>query len=472
MSKIEVNKIGPQCGTTLTVGGGSGKTLVADAATVTLGRCGGTVALASGASQTGFGRTGAVDWQTTKKTTSFTAANGEGYFVDTAASGAVTMTLPASPSAGNIVAVKDYNGNFATANLTIARNGSPINGGSGADVTIDTNGASLVLVYVDATQGWVATQDDSSTISGESFVTASGGDAIVTCGNFKTHIFTGDGTFTVSSIASSAPNNVVDYMVVAGGGGGGSNNYGPPRGSGGGGAGGMRFFSTAPGSNHPINNSGASPNTTITVTATGFPITVGGGGAGAPSGSPDSGSKGTDSIFSTVTSAKGGGGGGHCNMSCRDGGSGAGGRNAVCGGAGNTPPVAPPQGNPGGDGGASSGSYRGSGGGGAGGAGIDGDTSTPDYGAGGVGAYIADSFIGSTAPSYGTPGPVSNVRYFAGGGSGSPGPGSSVNGPLGGGGGGKGTAGTANTGGGGGANSPGSGATGGPGIVMVRYRFQ
>jgi len=455
LSKIEVNTVAPQCGTTLT-----------------LGESGDTVTLGSGASQSGFGRTGTVDWQTTKKTTAFTAANGEGYFVDTAASGAVTMTLPASPSAGNIVAVKDYNGNFATANLTIARNGSPINGGSGADVTIDTNGASLVLVYVDATQGWVATQDDSSTISGESFVTASGGDAIVTCGNFKTHIFTGDGTFTVSSIASSAPNNVVDYMVVAGGGGGGSNNYGPPRGSGGGGAGGMRFFSTAPGSNHPINNSGASPNTTITVTATGFPITVGGGGAGAPSGSPDSGSKGTDSIFSTVTSAKGGGGGGHCNMSCRDGGSGAGGRNAVCGGAGNTPPVAPPQGNPGGDGGASSGSYRGSGGGGAGGAGIDGDTSTPDYGAGGVGAYIADSFIGSTAPSYGTPGPVSNVRYFAGGGSGSPGPGSSVNGPLGGGGGGKGTAGTANTGGGGGANSPGSGATGGPGIVMVRYRFQ
>ena len=454
-STIKVNTVTTESGSTLTLGG-----------------CGKTVALASGASQTGFGRTGTVDWQTTKKTTSFTAANGEGYFVDTAASGAVTMTLPASPSAGNIVAVKDYNGNFATANLTIARNGSPINGGSGADVTIDTNGASIVLVYVDATQGWVATQDDSSTISGESFITASGGDAIVTCGNFKTHIFTGSGTFTVSGVASAAPNNVVDYMVVAGGGGGGSNNYGPPRGSGGGGAGGMRFFSTAPGSNHPINNSGASPNTTITVTATGFPITIGAGGAGAPSGSPDSGSKGNDSVFSTVTSAKGGGGGGHCNMSCWDGGSGAGGRNATSGGAGNTPPVAPPQGQPGGAGGASSGSYRGSGGGGAGAAGTAGDTSTPDYGAGGVGAYIADPFIGTTAPSYGTPGPVSSVRYFAGGGSGSPGPGGGISGPLGGGGGAKGAAGTANTGGGGGANSPGSGAAGGSGVVMVRYRFQ
>ena len=76
MSKIEVNKIGPQCGTTLTVGCGAGQTVVADAATVTLGRCGGTVALASGATQTGFGRTGTVDWCTTgsiKTSTSYSS---------------------------------------------------------------------------------------------------------------------------------------------------------------------------------------------------------------------------------------------------------------------------------------------------------------------------------------------------------------------------------------------------------------
>jgi len=81
MSKIEVNKIGPQCGTTLTVGCGAGQTVAVDANTVTIGRCGGTVALASGATQTGFGRTGTVDWQTTIKTGDFTASNGEGYFV-------------------------------------------------------------------------------------------------------------------------------------------------------------------------------------------------------------------------------------------------------------------------------------------------------------------------------------------------------------------------------------------------------
>ena len=446
--------------------------------TITLGSSGQTVAIACGATTTGMGRTGTVDWQTSSIKTSgtFTAVSGEGYFCDTS-SGGITVNLPAGV-AGAIVGLKDYAGTWQTNAVTLNPNGSDkIGGGSDLDPELTAEGGSVLLVFVDSTQGWLTTQQSvTESPSGvETFIVASGGDATVTCGNFKTHIFTGSGTFTVSAAATGAPNNVVDYMVVAGGGGGGSNNYGGgsvPRGSGGGGAGGMRFFSTAPGSNHPINNSGASPNTTVTVTAQAYPITVGAGGAGAPSGSPDSGSKGNDSIFSTVTSAKGGGGGGHCNMACWDGGSGAGGRNATTGGSGNTPPTAPPQCNDGGAGGASSGSYRGSGGGGAGGVGGDGDTSSPDYGVGGVGAYIADPFIGPTAPSYGTPGPVSSTRYLAGGGSGSPGPGAAVSGPPAGGGGAKGAAGTANTGGGGGANSPGAGAAGGSGIVMIRYKFQ
>ena len=149
MSKIEVNKIGPQCGTTLTVGCGAGQTVVADAATVTLGRCGGTVALASGATQTGFGRTGTVDWQTGSiKTTTFTAANGEGYFVDTS-SGAVTVNLPAG-SAGAIVAFAAYTRTFNTGNLTISPNGSNKIGGIAADATLDVNCQSATLVFVDS----------------------------------------------------------------------------------------------------------------------------------------------------------------------------------------------------------------------------------------------------------------------------------------------------------------------------------
>ena len=56
MSKIEVNQISSQCGSTLTIG-----------------QSGDTVTLASGATQTGFGRTGTVDWDTTAKTGNFTA---------------------------------------------------------------------------------------------------------------------------------------------------------------------------------------------------------------------------------------------------------------------------------------------------------------------------------------------------------------------------------------------------------------
>jgi hypothetical protein len=96
MSEIKVNKISPRaaCGTT------------------TLGDSGDTISIPSGVTITnagtanGFGATGAVNWQTSIKTTGFTAVSGEGYFVDTT-SGSITVTLPSSPSAGNIVAIKD-----------------------------------------------------------------------------------------------------------------------------------------------------------------------------------------------------------------------------------------------------------------------------------------------------------------------------------------------------------------------------
>ena len=83
MSKIEVDAITQQSGTTLTVGGGACKTATVDATTVNLGRSGGTVSLASGATQSGFGREGSVNWQTSIKTATFTAASGEGYFCNT-----------------------------------------------------------------------------------------------------------------------------------------------------------------------------------------------------------------------------------------------------------------------------------------------------------------------------------------------------------------------------------------------------
>ena len=464
-STIKVNNIQNQCGANI---------INESSNTITIGASGDTIALASGASQTGFGRTGTVNWQTTPKTGNFTAVSGEGYFVNTTSSG-ITMTMP-SGSAGAIVSIQDYNKTFDTNALTITpASGEKINGGTASDsLTVNTEGQGLTFVYVDSTVGWKTVQDNDFTSSGGSFITATGGNAIVTCGNFKTHIFTGPGTFCVSAISTSSPNNVVDYLVV-GGGAGTYRNF-----SGGGGAGGMRFFSTAPGSNHPINNSGASPNTSITVTATAFPITVGGGGSGGPASAAGGATAGASSTFSTVTSAGGGVGGSSGNApgdaAGSPGGSGGGGdynTATLSGGTGNTPPVSPPQGNDGGPGRNSP--YWPGGGGGAGAAG--------SVGNGGDGAYIADSFIGSTAPSYGTPGPVSSTRYFAGGGggAGTPSPGSGGTGGAGGGGEGNpicgygaGVAGTTNTGGGGSGSGPtgNAGGAGGSGIVMIRYKFQ
>ena len=76
MSKIEVNAVEPQCGTTLTVGA-SGDTVSLPSGT-TLSSAG-TVNFSS-ATQTGVGRQGTVDWDTTAKTAAFTAVSGEWLF--------------------------------------------------------------------------------------------------------------------------------------------------------------------------------------------------------------------------------------------------------------------------------------------------------------------------------------------------------------------------------------------------------
>src|SRR6056300_1061281 len=173
-SKIKVDNIENQCGGAVVTKCGatttiSGSVVKADdiqaadggnlinqcGTTITLGASGDTINLASGASQTGFGRTGTVDWDTTAKTASFTAVSGNGYFVNTT-SGAITVTLPATPSAGDIVAVADYANTADTNNITIGRNSSNIEGDA-SDYILNIEGVSMTFVYVDGTQGWVPT---------------------------------------------------------------------------------------------------------------------------------------------------------------------------------------------------------------------------------------------------------------------------------------------------------------------------
>ena len=428
MSIIKVNEIQKRTGSTLTLGG---------ACTA--------VTLASGATQSGFGRTGTVDWCTTAKTSPLTAESGKGYFVNTSG-GAVTVTLPSSPSAGDIVSIKDYGNTFCAAckAVTVGRGGSKI-AGLCLDATLDTKGDSITLVYVDGTKGWLNIQTDD-TVQGSEHIAATGG-CVATCGNFKIHTFNTDGNFVVSNVGQPCGSTTVEYLVVGGGGGGG----GGAGSAGGGGAGGHR-------SNFP------SPTTAgLPVSVQSYPITIGGGGAGDPGGGSPGGT-GVNTVFSTRTSA-GGGGGRASPPGSGDGGSGGGGSyQTTCGGSGNTPPTSDPatptQGNNGGTGALiGSGNTSGGGGGGAGAVGGPGPTS-PNGKAGTGGAGAANSITGS---------PVTRAGGGAGHGQCSS---SNTTGTGGSGGGGNsGANGTDNLGGGGGSNGP-DGGNGGKGVVIIRYKFQ
>jgi hypothetical protein len=399
--------------------------------------------------------TGKISWQSVV-TGDTTMVAGRGYFVNTTSS-AVTMTLPSSAAAGDTIIIKDYAANFGTNKVTIARNSHNIQGVAN-DSEIKTNRAAVKLVYVDATKGWLYATESNVNDLTPTFINATGG-TVTTSGDFKIHTFTGDGNFVVASVGNcavepAANKNKVDYVVVAGGGGG-AGNDGNDNGQGGGGAGGFR------------ESPGAS---------------TGGGGAGGTA-AHDNGTKGSNSVFSTITST-GGGFGSHQQDSGPDGGPGGSGGGGGAGsnpspsvaGSGNTPPVNPPQGSNGGTG-FNAGLASGGGGGGATSAG--GNVGPPGVpgGAGGNGATT--SITGSA------------VTYAGGGGGAAAYGGTCKQGAGGPGGGGAagadntaaGTAGTANKGGGGGAGgartapsqptSPGTaGGAGGSGVVIIRYKFQ
>ena len=90
-------------------------------------------------------------WET--KTSAFNVSASRGYFVDTS-SGVVTATLPASPTAGDIVRFIDLSATFDTNNLTVARNGKKIQGDA-SDMTVATERAGFALVFSGDTQGWL-----------------------------------------------------------------------------------------------------------------------------------------------------------------------------------------------------------------------------------------------------------------------------------------------------------------------------
>ena len=201
-------------------------------------------------------KTMGISWQTAQ-TGAFTAVAGYGYPTNTT-SAAITATLPASPTAGALVAFTDYAGTFATNNLTINPNGNKING-STSNARLSTNGASVMLVYVDSVQGWLP-------------------------------------VFGSLYSPFSAPYSI-NYLVVGGGGGGGG-------GAGGGGGGG-----------------GVLQGAAQLISGNTYTVTVGSGGAGGTgtAAATTPGTAGGNSSISGIATALGGGGGGGWNGSTTTG---------------------------------------------------------------------------------------------------------------------------------------------------------
>jgi hypothetical protein len=346
---------------------------------------------------------GTADWDTTVKTTGFTATANKGYFCNTT-SAAFTVTLPATPSSGDEVIILDYAGTFDTNALTISPNGNKIEGGTGS-LILSGDREGVRLVYIDATQGWLAYSGINE-----------GTDAL-----------------------SPAPYSV-DFLVIAGGGSGGRRT--PNGNTGGGGAGGFRTSTQT-----------VSAGIVITVT-------VGDGGNGASgNGSNGSSSSISGSGLTTITSAGGGNGAyGSGAVIGSSGGSGGGGSVAGpggAGGAGNTPSTSPSQGNNGGDPSADVAPASAGGGGGAGATGGVG-TANPSGSGGNGGAGTANSITGSS------------VTRAGGGGGSSDGGGNGTGGSGGGGDAGSSpTSGTANTGSGGGGGNNGTSGSGGKGVVIL-----
>ena len=84
------------------------------------------------------------------KSANYTALPGE--FI-IASAGGITITLPATPTPGDSVTIKDGTGAAAGTPFTVGRNGSNI-ASSATDLTFDKNFAEITMTYIDGTIGW------------------------------------------------------------------------------------------------------------------------------------------------------------------------------------------------------------------------------------------------------------------------------------------------------------------------------
>ena len=145
MSKIEVDQVDPQSGTTLTLGTSG------DTVTIPSG-----VTLANNGTATGFA---AIDWQSTVVTgATHTASANQGLWIDTT-SNACTLTLPGSPSVGDQLIFSDFKRTWNSNAVTLSLNGSKFQGETSPDPVYDTIGEAVHIVYSGSTQGWIPIND-------------------------------------------------------------------------------------------------------------------------------------------------------------------------------------------------------------------------------------------------------------------------------------------------------------------------
>jgi len=332
MSKIEVDAVEPQSGTSLTIGASGDTITIPSGATIT-----------NNGTASGFGDN--LEWQSSIVTAStITVVANRGYWLDTS-SNAITVTLPAAAAVGDRLIFTDYARNWATNAVTIDQNSLKFQGNTSPNPVYDTNGESVDIVYSGTTKGWIPNND--------------------------------------GAVANETPQTTtVDFLCIAGGASGGKSN------AGGGGAGGYRnsFGSETSG------GGGSSETALALLSGTTYTITIGDGGAATTS-NTQNGYNGSDSSISgtgitTITSVGGGFGSsdGDSGGTGGAGGSGGGSSSGNPGGAGTTN-----QGYAGGTG-YSGANSSGGGGGGAGAVGGVG----PQSGGGAGGAGLSSSITGSS----------------------------------------------------------------------------
>jgi hypothetical protein len=296
------------------------------------------------------GINGYPTWQAVQ-TGNFTAVAGNAYPVNTT-SGAVTVTLPASPSAGDIVLITDYAGTFATNNCTINPNGGKLAGLTSNSV-LNVTRESVSLVYIDSTQGWIAYSvvlANPLAITANYLVVAGGAGGggfggggaggyqastlTLTRGTVYTvTVGSGGAAGTGSTQGTNGNNSVFGSVTSTGGGGGGGVSNTLQNGLSGGSGGGAGIASTNPFGTGAVGSGTSGQGNNGGLAGTGGTSAGGGGGAGAvgSAGVTTAGGAGGVGTASSITGASvtyAGGGGGAGSVTRGSGGTGGGGAGA------------------------------------------------------------------------------------------------------------------------------------------------